>query len=130
MEFLFSIMYAVLVAFGISALFTFGLRVRGPWGSFWTFFIVLFLIVWAADVWITPIGPFWAGIYWFPPLAVGLLIALLLAASTPTASNQEFREQPETPKVKEESASIALGMFFWIVLVLLIAAVVTGIFIK
>ncbi len=78
------VLYLFGVAFLITLFFGYAFRVRGPWGSFWTFFIVILFGVVAADLWVTPIGPYYKDIYWFPPLAVGLFIALLLAATTPS----------------------------------------------
>ncbi|NJK86434.1 MAG: hypothetical protein HC906_11165 [Bacteroidales bacterium] len=42
--------------------------------------------IWLADLWITPFGPYWNNIYWFPPLMVGILVALILAAATPSVT--------------------------------------------
>jgi uncharacterized membrane protein len=120
-----SLIYLLLLAIVISVVFSYGFRARGPWGTFWTFFAVVFLAIWAADVWVSPVGPYWRNVYWLPPLAVGVLIALLLAAATPSPKARE-RVETERHETPEESTRIALSAFFWIMLLFLIAAVIAG----
>ncbi|MFW6226518.1 MAG: hypothetical protein ACOC31_00285 [Bacteroidota bacterium] len=122
------IFYFIFLALAITALFSYGFRSRGPWGSFWTFFLILFLAIWAADVWIAPTGPYWGDIYWFPPLAVGLHIALLLAAATP--SPRARAEADVSASEDETDAVVAIGGFFWIILILLFIAAIAGLFIN
>ena len=124
-ELLGGIIYLVLIAFLISLFFNFLLRVRGPWGSFWAFFTIILLAVFTADIWVTPVGPYFGNTYWVPPLAVGLLIALLLAATTPgpkTRSELEAQKKRE----REEPAVIAFGTFFWFLLVFLLVLIIVG----
>lgn len=121
----------LLYLFGITTLITlffgFALSIRGPWGSFWTFFIVILLGVMAADLWITPIGPYYGDIYWFPPLAAGLFIALLLAAATPSPRTRSKLEQ-QTHELAEESAvALALGSFFWLLFAFMLILIIIGI---
>ncbi|HYW97353.1 MAG TPA: hypothetical protein VE870_17305 [Bacteroidales bacterium] len=123
------LIYFVILALVISAIFSFGFRRRGPWGSFWIFFIILFLAIWATDLWLRPAaGPNWGEIYWLPPLAIGIIIALILAAATPAPRNTA-EELPENKNpVPEDPGYIALGIFFWAFLIILIAAVLFGLF--
>jgi len=122
------ILYLLLLALAITAIFSYGFGARGPWGSFWAFFIILFFGIWAADAWITPVGPYWGEVYWIPPLASGLLIALILAAATPSPKTRAELEASEKLSDNEETAAVAIGSFFWIVLVMLFAAIIAGIF--
>ena len=78
-----NLVYLVLIALLITLFFAYILNVRGPWGSLWSFFIILFLSIWAIDIWLAPAGPYWREIYWLRPVIAGLLIALLLTATAP-----------------------------------------------
>ncbi len=122
------ILYLIIISFLITLFFRFLLRVSGPWGSFWAFFIIVLLGVFAADIWISPVGPYFADMYWVPPIAAGLLIALLLAATTPSpkARSEMKAEQKAT---KEEAAAVALGTFFWFLMIFLLILIIIGLFI-
>jgi hypothetical protein len=119
------IVYLIILAFLITLFFNFLLRVRGPWGNFWAFFIIILLAIFAADVWISPVGPYWGNTYWVPPLATGLIIALLLAATTPSPKS---RKNLETSKetTGEKSATTALDIFFWFLIIFLVGIIVAG----
>jgi len=125
------IFFGLLYLIGIAAIITFVfmklLRVRGPWGSFWTFFTVTLLAIVAADLWIEPIGPYYGDIYWFPPLVVGLIIAFLLAATSPPAKPVKKLKEPLNEMIEEQSKVIALGTFFWFLLILMLILIVLGI---
>lgn len=99
MDILAGIAATVFVAILISSLFYYAFNARGPWGSFWTFFLVILLIIWAASLWLRPIGPLFWGIAWIPLFFVGLLFALLLA-SLPSAHNR--REDKRGDMIDEE----------------------------
>ena len=126
---LLGILYLVSVAFLITLFFTFLLQRRGPWGNFWAFFIIILLAVFAADFWVGPVGPYlYEGIYWVPPLAVGLLIALLLAATTPSPKTRSELEVEKKEIAEEQKATVALGAFFWFLFVFMLVLVIIGIF--
>ena len=105
------ILYLLVIPFLITLFFRFLLRVSGPWGSFWAFFIIVLLGIFAADIWISPVGPYFADIYWVLPIAAGLLIALLLAATTPSPKARSEMEA-ERKTTKQEAVAVALGTFF------------------
>ncbi len=119
------ILYLVVISFLITLFFRFLLRVGGPWGSFWAFFIIILLAVFAADIWISPVGPYFADIYWVPPIAAGLIIALLLAATTPSPVARDEMEADKKAST-QKAAAIALGTFFWFLLVFLIILIIIG----
>ncbi len=119
------ILYLVALAFLITVFFRFLLRVSGPWGSFWAFFIIILLGILAADIWISPIGPYFADIYWVPPIAAGLVIALLLAATTPSPKARSEMDA-ERRTNRQEAAAVALGTFFWFLLVFLVILIIVG----
>lgn len=135
MEIFGGILAAILVAILISALFYYAFNARGPWGSFWTFFLVLLLIIWAANVWVRPIGPVFWGVAWIPLFFIGLLFALLLAAIPTYDSRDEEvlrRERPANePELgrREESelaAATAVGWIFWTFIIILFIAIIIG----
>jgi len=125
--FLAGLLYLVSLAFLITLFFTYLLKNKGPWNSFWIFFIVIFLSVLAADIWIQPVGPMYQDVYWVPPLATGLLIALLLAATTPSPqARNKILNQKEKELTDSQRASAVVGTFFWILFLLLLVLVIVG----
>lgn len=122
----FGLLYLISLAAIITFAFTKLLRVRGPWGSFWTFFSVIILAILAADLWIEPMGPYYGDIYWLPPLIVGLIIAVLLAATSPPVKPIKKLKEPLNEMVERQSKAIALGTFFWFLLILMLLLVVIG----
>ena len=122
---LWGIIYLVSIAFLITLFFHSLLRVGGPWGRFWAFFLIILLAVFAADIWVAPVGPYFGDTYWVPPLAVGLLIALLLAATTPSPGTRSELDALKELE-REEPAVIAFGTFFWFLLVFLIILIIAG----
>ena len=126
-EVLVGILYLVAVSFLITLFFYFLLRVRGPWGSFWAFFVIVLLAVFAADIWVGPVGPFFYNrVYWVPPLAVGLLIALLLAATTPNPKTRSELKIKSREQTEKEKTRFALGTFFWFLFLILLVFIVIG----
>lgn len=122
----FGLLYLVGIALLITLFFSFILRVRGPWGSFWTFFVITLLGVVAADIWIQPVGPVYWDTYWLPPLAVGLLIAFILAATTPSPRTRAELSLARDKIAKERADSVAVGIFFWFLLIMMLIFVVLG----
>jgi hypothetical protein len=123
---IFTIIFALLVAFVFAGIFSFLLNYRGPWGKFWAFFLIIFLGVWAASLWVYPVGPLWYDVAWIPLLFVGLLIALLLSAATfPTTA----RKIKETDYKSEENELLvsSVGIFFWLIAAVFTIAIIIGI---
>lgn len=123
------ILYLVSVAFLISLFFRFLLKTKGPWGNFWAFFIIILLAVFAADAWIGPVGPYiYDEIYWVPPLAVGLLVALLLAATAPSPKAREKLKLHKEDLAEDQDTAVVFGTFFWFLLVAMVFLIVLGLF--
>ncbi len=124
---LIGILYLVSLAFIITFFFVFLLNYRGPWGNLWAFFAIIFLAIFAADAWVGPVGPYFSDeIYWVPPLAVGLLFALILAATTPSPKTRSELEVEKKNMYRERQSPAALGIFFWFLFALLLLIVVGG----
>jgi hypothetical protein len=121
---------AFIIALILTAIFVAGFRQRGPWESFLVFFSVIFLASWAGGIWLSPIGPPLWGAYWLGFLIVGLIFALLLAASVspgPRRSTVEF-VKPDEREADIKKAVRVLGVFFWLLVVALTLAIVTRYF--
>lgn len=138
MEMFGGILGTILVAILISALFYYAFNARGPWGSFWSFFLVLLLIIWAASLWVRPIGPVYWGVAWVPLFFVGLVFALLLAAIPTSDTGEETRRgemiDEEMPVDRAEvrrredlnrTAATVSGLF-WVFMIILLLVIIIG----
>lgn len=120
--------YSASIALIITLFFANALRTRGPWGNFWTFFIIMLLAVSAAHLWVRPIGPSYEGIYWIPPIVAGFLVASILAASTPPSKPAAKLKQNTDDYIERRANALALGIFFWFVVIFMIILVVMGLY--
>lgn len=129
-EFIIVMFIALLVA----SVFFYGFRSRGPWGAFWVFLLILFLAGWAGRLWITPAGPLFWGYGWFPVLVFVIIVALLVAGTSPSddkdtrLEDKELRESRIAETQPEREAGAAFGIFFWLLLIFLFTAIVAGMF--
>ncbi|MFP8489200.1 hypothetical protein ACKGJO_08850 [Gracilimonas sp. Q87] len=112
---------ALFIAMLIGLLFYFAFRRTGPWGSFWSFFLVLFLGLWMVSIWMDPIGPSYWDVAWLDFIFIGLIFALLMAAATP----RDLYVRRTNPEAFAEGA-VAIGIFFWLLIIMLIAAIIIG----
>jgi membrane associated rhomboid family serine protease len=118
------LLFALVVSLILTSVFVLILGRKRLWPGYLLFFIVIFLASWAGGVWLHPIGPRLWGAYLFSFLIVGLIFALLLAATRPPTSRGSTVELVENEqKVKEEEVATILGGFFWIVLIFLAGAI-------
>jgi len=122
------IIAAIVVALFIGSIFYFGFKRTGPWGSLWSFLVVLFLGILLTSVWITPIGPIWYGAAWVDLLLFGLIFALLLAAATPSPAEKKVHSSDVVGSQEEgrKAAAVAVGLYFWLMLLFLISAITVG----
>ena len=96
------------------------------WPLFWFFFLILFMAVWAGGVWVEPVGPAVGGVFWVPSLVIGLIIALILLAVLPSRPVQRRAEAVEAEEVEASPAVVAFGIFFWVLLLALLALALLG----
>lgn len=108
-----AIMISVLVMFVFSLLF----KDRRPAGGPLLFFLVVFLATWSGQLWIQPVGPVYKGISWVPLIFISVFFTLLIMAMSP-------RVVTEQDEIETEATSFAVGIFFWMVLLLLAASIV------
>jgi small-conductance mechanosensitive channel len=119
----YEIVAALVMALVITIFFSAVLRHKGPWGAVWLVFVTIFLASWAGYLWINPFGPMVLGVSIAPIFVVGLIFAFILAA----VSVPQPRFKRKTPETEEaDSATVAIGIFFWIVLIILIVAIAAG----
>jgi hypothetical protein len=116
------VLFALVITFLLVWIFSKLFDTRGPGDKLVWFFLLVFLFVWAGGLWITPIGPLWWGVSWVPALAVGLFVVLLLTAIAPEPSRH--RKEARAQAVAEETVEEVLGIFFWILITLLILSIV------
>lgn len=99
------------------------------------FLFLLFLaLVWAGGIWSAPYGPALWGGYWLPFVVVGLFVGLLVlalgaASAAPPTETPPTETPPGVSPAEAEaadSAAAAFGVFFWLLLLAAIAAIVAG----
>lgn len=118
------IVTALVIALVLSALFSSKYRAQQAYIPLLVFFTILFLVVLAGQLWITPFGPVWWGVAWLPLFFIGLIFAFILMAATPfpTSGRKSVKEEIR----EEEATGIAIGLFTWLLLIALVVAIVTG----
>lgn len=120
------LIFALSFALILTAAFAVGSRSRGPWENLVVFFFVLFLASWAGGLWLAPFGPVLWGATWLPFFLAGLLVLLILMAALPTSGRESTVELVDKRERAAElrAAVTALGVFFWVLIVLLIVGIV------
>lgn len=116
----------ILIIFVIALLLAWAFSPRGKnsYAPVIVFFFILFLSGVAAQFWIVPFGPVFWGIAWIPVLVIILIIALLFSAPSP----YERRKAPVESKEEASTSTVAIGLFVWVLFILLLVAVLTGYF--
>jgi hypothetical protein len=127
MLFLLDLIAALIIGFLLVALFSALFRNQVPWGSFWIFLLIVFLVTWAGGLWIGPFGPTLFDVAWLPFLLVGLFVTILLVATVPPRPTRTPMTVEQARKTEAERAAMAgLTIFFWIALIFTIVAIVLG----
>ena len=116
-EIIAAFVFAALIGLFFSSVF----RIKGPWGKLWSFILVLFLIIWASELWVEPMGPTLYDVAWIPLLIVGIVTALLLAAVSPRIPRKN------TPN-NLPPTYYGPGIFYWIFVFTIIIIIIAGIF--
>lgn len=146
---LLEILIILIIALLIGSVFYYGFGRRGPYGAFWIFLLILFMAGLAGRYWITPAGPVMWGYAWFPLLFWIFLVAILIAAASPAEDDRDTtaREQDRVisrtdadanrteaeqtiaeERLAASGTAAALGIFFWLILILLLIAIIAGLF--
>jgi Ca2+/Na+ antiporter len=123
------IVFALGIALTISIIISIALRREGPRRGFLLLFITIFLITLAGGLWLSPAGPYSRGIYWLPFLVVGALGSYILYLRAPRKPPHSREETIKTldriaeSKQLERLTYLTFDLFFWIILVFLLAVV-------
>jgi hypothetical protein len=124
------IVVAIIVASIISMLFFYGFSEKGPWGTFWTFFVVILLTVWAASFWIMPTGMRLWGVEWILLFILGIMVALLLTSISRRKGydpeEDELDEDVPRSKKRKEDDKLSLGWLVWLFMGLILLAAILG----
>jgi len=119
-----SILAAFLIALFVVILFSSQYRSKGSsMAPLAIFFLILFLAGIAGGYWIVPFGPVMGGVAWLPLLFIIFVVAILFSASPP--HQRTIATSGEKTKV---GAFTAVGIFTWILFVVLLIAIFAGIF--
>jgi hypothetical protein len=124
------IVWDLIFAFGIalilSVIFAGLFGRRGPWASVFILFVIIFLAAWVGGIWIRPVGPTLAGVYWLPFLLLGLLFALLLAAAAASSRPPRRSSTPAREAAEAAERVRVFDVFLVVLIVGLAAAVIFG----
>jgi hypothetical protein len=122
----------IVITLLIGCIFYYGFKRTGPWGSFWTFLLILFFGIWASALWVEPMGPIWWNAAWFDLFIIALVFALLLASATPDSTRSSryksdvVSENDVIEREERTSSAVVLGLFFWLLLIILIGLIILG----
>lgn len=124
------LIFAFLIAALLTAVFmAFSRKLHRRNGLIW-FFLIVFTATWAGGVWLQPVGPAFAGVYWLPFLSAGLIMAVfagVLQLRRPPQGRQETLdklEQVARAKEMQEATYITLRALFWVVFILFLAGII------
>ena len=112
------------IALFVAVIFTYIFKNKNPW----SFFLIIFLASWTAQLWIVPVGPRFLGVFWIPILTVGVFFAYILSLTLAKPENprKEIIEKQVGVETDEDKTSIAFGAIFWILLLILTIAIIIG----
>jgi hypothetical protein len=96
---------AALISLILTVASVFFLGKRGPWGSIWTFFLVLFLTLCTVSIYIAPIGPVYWGVAWIPITIAGIIVTILLIAAMPHPVHSDIQVNRNTNTTKPVAES-------------------------
>jgi len=120
---------ALAVTLLVCTLFVLATRSRVRRTGFGWLFLFVLLATWAGGVWLRPFGPALGDIRWLQFLIVGLLAVVLLAwfaPFKPPRGRHDTLDQLRAIARQKELNRVTfftLGIVFWVVLVILIAAI-------
>jgi len=112
---------AMLVAILFSFLFAYLAPGPRPFRGLFFFFFILFLVGWAGQLWIVPFGPLLWGVAFFPLFFLVAVVSFIMMAVLPPTPAAK-----ENPPVNTNAAVIAFGLFFWFLVITLVASIIIG----
>ena len=124
---------AVLIAVVFSVFLVTVVRWRKPgkggiWSTLSFLFIFLFLVIWAGGIWLIPFGPKFFNIYWFPFIVSAITVSLIIVTLIPPQQNKnttvKLVRTEDKKKMKTPNSEFALGIFFWFLILALLAVII------
>ncbi len=132
--FLMQFMLSLLLA-GIFTLFLMAVlkqRAPGPLRGALFLFVLLFLSTWAFGAWFYPVGPVVFGVAWLGFVISGILLTMLFAALgtvSPQARSPRRQEmEPSHRDPQSVAVALAMGIFFYFAVAVLLVAVLVRYF--
>ncbi|MFW6370672.1 MAG: hypothetical protein ACOC10_05630 [Bacteroidota bacterium] len=119
------VLFTIFIAFLVGAMFYYIFKTTGPWGTFWSFLLILILAGLAGSFWVTPVGPVFWNVAWIPVFFIIIIFALLMAAATPPR-RREARDYSSSEPSEDEAGALAIGSFFWILMSILLIIALWG----
>jgi hypothetical protein len=120
---LLDLVFAVVSGLVLLILLTLVFRRSGSWSTIVAYFVVISLSAWVGGLWLRPAGPTLFGIYWLTFLFTGAIVTLLIAVLIPPEPLKRRGTEPIEVRVERRKL---LGVFFWVLIVLLIFIIVLG----
>jgi hypothetical protein len=87
-------------------------------------FFVIFLATWAGGLWIQPVGPVMWGVSFTVFIVVGVLVALMVAATLPTPRHRTAHPPPTGGPIDRIHQESFLNVFVIVIILTLIAAII------
>ena len=125
------VLIALAVGIILTTIFSMVIGRTGPWDNIFLFFIIIFLGAWAGGLWLRNTVHGIYGYYWFSYLIVGLLIAILIAATGPVKTKPErnkieLKSKRELRKENKNPALKKMDIFLSILIILLLLIILIG----
>ncbi|MFO7790583.1 MAG: hypothetical protein R6V32_08420 [Bacteroidales bacterium] len=98
----------------------------GPFRGMVFYFLIIFLFTWAIGSWVTPVGPVAFNTSWLGYLIIAFFIMILIGVLVPPRSNKaipnESEKVPTHKYTRDNNTGITFGVFFWALIIILLAA--------
>jgi hypothetical protein len=115
------ILATLITAFLLTVLFARSFSNKGPFGGLLLFFLIIFLSTWSGQLWVNPVTePVW-GVDWGLLIFTAIIFSVMMMALSAPISKPSGGE----PAVSQ-GAGITIGLFFWVLIILLVVAVASG----
>ncbi|MEZ5988411.1 MAG: hypothetical protein R3F30_04690 [Planctomycetota bacterium] len=126
--FWYSLFFALAIALFLALLFRPVLDLRREPGkgiALIPFFVIVFMVTWAGGLWLQPFGPTTWGLPWLVFVTVGLVTAILIAATIPPVPHRQDGRLAEGPEDDPRVAEVPVfNWFFWALITVTVVAVV------
>jgi len=125
-QFIFAFLYSVI--FALILTFVFKRRGPGPFHGILYFFCIILLFTFSFATLIKPIGPKFMDVPWFSILGFAFVIMLLIGELLPHKDKASLVKKRPEEDIDEEVLDEEFGAFFWIILLVLVAAIIYAVF--